>query len=490
MSNPAEFEPECAPAEFTAYDPYAMPADEIQDPPQSLGDTLRKIGPGIILAGTIVGSGELLMTTAMGAKHGFTLLWLLILSCVIKVFVQVELGRYSISSARPTLGAINELPGLKIRAHWILWCWFLMTLATFFQHGAMVGTVGQCLNLAFPSVSPAIKEALPFLAGAISNRPELPWTFLVCAVAITLLWSGSYRRIEFITTCLVVGVTLITMTAACALPMTSFPIPWSDVAAGLKFNVPGEGIAVAFAVFGITGVGATELFYYPYWCLEKGYARFTGPRDSSDAWARRARGWMRVMHFDAWISMVVFTVSTLAFYFMGATVLKPQGLAPKGTEMIAVLSRMFVDTFGEWTRIFFLIGAGAVLFKTHYIASAGNARLTTDFLSLSGALKFDTPTQRAACIHRFSVFYPILALGLFLAFGDPLAMATIGGMAQTFMLPIISGVALYFRYFRLDTRIKPNLFLDIMLWIAAVSISLVACYALYSTVLKLLSGTK
>ena len=31
-------------------------------------------------------------------------------------------------------------------------------------------------------------------------------------------------------------------------------------------------IAAAFGTFGITGVGASELFAYPYWCLEKGYA--------------------------------------------------------------------------------------------------------------------------------------------------------------------------------------------------------------------------
>jgi Mn2+/Fe2+ NRAMP family transporter len=471
----------------TEFDPYAMPSDAIQDPPVSLWEALKKIGPGIILAGTIVGSGELLVTTSLGAKHGFDFLWLILFSCVIKVFVQIELGRYAISSGRPTLGAINELGGFRFGAHWIVWCWFLMMLATIFQHGAMVGTVGQSLNLVFPSVSQTLIETLPIFADAITKRPELPWAFLTCLTAITLLWSGSYRRIEFITTCLVVGVTLITLSAACALPFTKFPIPWMDVAGGMTFKLPSSGIAVAFSVFGITGVGATELFYYPYWCLEKGYARFTGQRDDSEAWAQRAKGWMRVMHFDAWISMVVFTISTLAFYFMGATVLKPQGLDPKGSEMIEVLSRMFVDTFGDWTRVFFLIGAGAVLFKTHYIASAGNARLTTDFLSLSGVLKFDAPSQRAACIHKFSVFYPLLALTLFLFFGDPRAMVVFGGMAQAFMLPIISGVTLYFRYCKLDSRIKPNLFLDVMLWLASVSISIVAAYALWDQVSKLMS---
>ena len=48
-------------------------------------------------------------------------------------------------------------------------------------------------------------------------------------------------------------------------------------AEGLQLRLPAEGLVTAVAVFGITGVGATELFMYPYWCVEKGYARFTGP---------------------------------------------------------------------------------------------------------------------------------------------------------------------------------------------------------------------
>src|SRR5947199_232587 len=49
-------------SEDADYDSYALPPDAIQEPPTSLLTALRKIGPGIILAGTIVGSGELLLT--------------------------------------------------------------------------------------------------------------------------------------------------------------------------------------------------------------------------------------------------------------------------------------------------------------------------------------------------------------------------------------------------------------------------------------------
>src|SRR5579872_130345 len=130
-------------SEAVEYDPYALPKDAIQEPPVTLWSALRQIGPGIILAGTIVGSGELLLTTSLGAKHGFVFLWLILFSCVIKVFVQTELGRYAISSGKPTLGALNELGGPRLGAQWILWWWFVRMCTTIFQLGAMTGTVGQ-----------------------------------------------------------------------------------------------------------------------------------------------------------------------------------------------------------------------------------------------------------------------------------------------------------------------------------------------------------
>ena len=478
-------------SDATSFDPYALPASEIQEPPVSLWAALRKIGPGIILAGTIVGSGELLLTTSLGAKHGFLFLWLILFSCVVKVFVQTELGRYAISSGKPTLGAIDALPGLRLGAHWLAWWWLLMMLSTMFQLGAMTGTVGQALNLTFPSVSAGLADGLnsllPSLALAIRERPEYPWAVFTCLAAIALLWQGGYRRIEIITTTLVVGITLLTVSAALALPFTKFPIVWSDVGQGLLFRVPAEGIAVAFGVFGITGVGAAELFYYPYWCLEKGYARYAGKRDESEAWARRARGWVRVMHLDAWVSMIVFTVSTVAFYFMGAAVLHPQGLSPEKKDMIETLSRMFIDSFGGWTQLVFLIGAAAVLFKTLYLSSAGNGRLIADFLSLAKFATYREPADRARVIHRVSISIPVIALCLFLAFKEPKWMVVVGGFGQALTLPMITAATIYFRYRKLDRRLTPSLVLDICLWIAFVSITFVAAYALRDQIGKLLT---
>jgi manganese transport protein len=450
----------------------------VKQPPTTLGGILKQTGPGIVLAGTIVGSGELLLTTGMGAKHGFTFLWLVLFSCVIKVFVQIELGRYAISSGQPTLQALRNISSIRWIGLVLLIWWAIMLLFTVFQLGGMAGGVAQSVQMAYPNASSQL-FGYGGLKEYLSTRPEVPWACLTCLVTILLIFSGKYRHIEFFTTILVVGVTLVTVLAASLLFVTDYAPSWSTIAAGLTFKTPPDGIADAFAVFGITGVGATELFYYPYWCIEKGYARFVGPNDGTAEWETRAKGWIKVMHFDAWISMLVFTLSTLAFYAMGAAVLHPQGLVPKGTEMISALSEMYKGPFGNWTQTIFLIGAGTVLFKTLYLACAANSRMMVDFLGILGAIRSKTAEAKLRWVRVFCVLFPSVALVLYLIQRDPQLMVRLGGMAQAATLPMMAFATLYFRYVKLNKRLQPYWLTDVFLWIACLSILFVAVYSLF-----------
>jgi Mn2+/Fe2+ NRAMP family transporter len=411
-------------------------------------------------------------------------LWLILFSCIIKVFVQIELGRYAISSGKPTLGAINEFPGPRFGAHWLVWWWLIMLLATITQLGAMAGGVGQALHLAFPRAAPALADlcqwALPLVSDKIRERPDFPWAVLTAIAAVLLLLSGGYQRIERLTMIMIAAVTALTIVCVLALPATGYPVRLADVETGLMpdlLNLPTAAIAAAFATFGITGVGATELYAYPYWCLEKGYARFTGANANNNDWLRRARGWIRVMYLDAWVSMVVFTVATVCFYFMGATVLHRQDLHPKGAGMIDTLSRMYVPLFGSWTKLLFLVGVWVVLFKTLYVSSAANSRLTADFLNLAGFVRYPDAAARAKWIRRFCVFYPVTALIVYLWIGEPRGLVIFGGFFQGITLPVIAAVSVYLRYRKTDSRLAPSLISDVALWTALVSITVVACYA-------------
>ncbi len=207
-------------------DLYALPPDAIKEPPHTLCEAIRQIGPGLILAASIVGTGELINTTSLGAKAGFSLLWLILLSCVIKVFVQVELGRYAITHGKTTLAAFDSLPGPRLGVSWLCWLWLFMMLTTQAQIAAMEGTVGQAAHMAFPRASRPIADVRrAFLASwrpYLSSHQEHFWAALTTLAAVLLLLSGGYRRLEKITTVLVAAVTLFTVASVLILQWTRF----------------------------------------------------------------------------------------------------------------------------------------------------------------------------------------------------------------------------------------------------------------------------
>ena len=107
-------------------------------PPTSFRKRLRFLGPSLILTGSIVGSGELIITTTLGARMGFVALWLIILSCALKVIIQEEIGRYTISSGDTSLEGANRMPGPRWIVSWVVWAWMIMTALVCIQVGGIV----------------------------------------------------------------------------------------------------------------------------------------------------------------------------------------------------------------------------------------------------------------------------------------------------------------------------------------------------------------
>ena len=75
-------------------DPYIISYKTIKEPPTNFFGKLSFLGPGFILSASIVGSGELIATTVLGAKAGFAALWIIVISCLAKVAVQLEFGKH------------------------------------------------------------------------------------------------------------------------------------------------------------------------------------------------------------------------------------------------------------------------------------------------------------------------------------------------------------------------------------------------------------
>jgi Mn2+/Fe2+ NRAMP family transporter len=240
----------------------------------------------------------------------------------------------------------------------------------------------------------------------------------------------------------------------------------------MTFKLPEKGLATALAVFGITGVGATELYMYTYWCVEKGYARYTGPHEDSEAWRRRARGWVRVMNVDVIFSMIIYTVATIAFYLLGAGILHGMGQVPATSDMIPILSNIYTETLGGWAKWLFYIGAIVVLYGTIFAATAGHSRMFADFMRLQGRFEHDDMKARNRWRDIFIVVLTVIPVIMFFVFGEkPVAMVKWGGFAQAWTLPILSLGTVYLIRRYLPKEMNATPLGNALLWIGAIVIT-------------------
>lgn len=520
---------------------------DLDEPPVHWLGILSHLGPGLIIAASIVGSGELIATTITGAKAGLSLLWLIILGCVIKVFAQIEIGRFTLSSGIPTLSALNQVPGPRIqgRGNWLIWYWFVMWFCSIGQLGAIVGGVGQTLAMVQPvtqqgrlfqeiatleskrqlgkvieeveqknsaagtnpttvnNQSKEVEEPLPTEEQILAKRRSylatygdkktlsssdlasiddkalmdmrLPspiddriWAIPIAIGTSLMLIYGGYNFIQSTATIMVAIFTLVTLGNVVGLQLLpAWQIPMSQWIDGLSFGLPKgdlwKSLAMAFATIGIIGVGAAELIQYPYWCLEKGYAKRTGKYDGSDAWVRRARGWLRIMQTDIWVSMVIYTVATIGFFVLGAGILHRAGIEPQDSKLLQTLSVMYKPVLGSWAQVTFLLGAFMVLYSTFYVANASHARTFADAMSIMSLIGADEPTQ-TRWVRWLSGLFPMLCLLIYWVMPQPAWLVLLSGSAQAIMLPMLGFSALFFRYRRCLPELRPSKWFDIGLW--------------------------
>lgn len=423
---------------------------------------MRFLGPGFILSASIVGSGELIATTRLGAEAGWVTLWVILLSCLVKVAVQLEFGRHAIYSGKTTMAALNALPGPRLgRANWSVWLWLVLMIIKLLQVGGIVGGTALVLSMWFPDV------------------PLWILCYGTAMVVSLIIFRGHYHPIERISLVLIALFTVLTIICVVAVQSTPYQITGADLLSGLSLKLPPHTVVIAIGAFGITGVGGDEIMAYNYWLQEKGYAAYAGKRDDSPEWAARAKSWINVMILDALLSMVVYTVMTAAFYLLGAAILHEQGLLPEGMELVETLSVMYTDSLGPWAGSLFTAGAFVVLFSTLFGALALWTRLFADAFAQIGWLDFHDIRQRRQAIGLIAWVVPILWASLFLMVKLPAQMVIIGGVAGTGILMIVVVAVVHFRYKEAPSMLGTTRIYDLALWVSITVIVFIAVYGLW-----------
>ena len=358
------------------------------------------------------------------------------------------------------MSAFNKLPGPMFgKARWTVWAIFCLVSLKIIQLGGIVGGTAIVLHMLYSGLS------------------LITWTFIIALITGAFIFRGYYKIVEKSSLVMIVGFTIATIAAVYMLRYTTYNFSWADIREGFEFKLPRELVPVAFGAFGITGVASDEIIAYNYWCIEKGYAAYTGPRNDTREWRTRAQGWIRVMYLDAIVAMIIYTSVTAAFYLLGAAILHNRGVVPEGNDVIETLALIYTQSLGSGAKTIYLVGAFFVLFSSVFATLAAWTRLFPDIFGQLGWINFSDIRQRKTLVGILSFAFPVAWAFMFLLINMPVFMILSGGLIGSVLLFIVVFAALHFRKER--KQILPSgIFYNIFFWISVASILAVGVYGI------------
>ncbi|KUF13034.1 Nramp family divalent metal transporter [Streptomyces silvensis] len=300
----------------------------------------KYIGPGIVVAATGVGAGDLVATLIAGSNFGYTLLWAAVIGCVVKISLAEAAGRWHLSTGRTLFDGWASL------GRWTTWFFVVYVVVWGFVYGAAaMSSSGLPLQALFPDVM------------------DLKWwAILTGVVGLVFVWFNKYAVFEKVMTVLV-GVMFV-VTVYLAIRVTP---NLGDAFAGLLPVVPDEKDSILNTLGLIGGVGGTiTLAAYGYWVNAKGWTN---------------TGWMKVMRLDNRVAYITTGVFVIAMLFVGAEMLHSTNVAiASGDKGLVQLSDILEKEYGNATAKLFLVGFFATSFTSLIGVWHGVSLMFADFV--------------------------------------------------------------------------------------------------------------
>lgn len=441
--------------------PSGDPTGEYREPPRTWKGVLKYLGPSFATLAIVIGSGELIGTTATGADVGIVVLWFLLISLFVKVGIQYIIAKYAMLEDKTPHRIFDEVPG-KIFGH--SWSYWFIVIKWFFSD-----------NIQYMGVFFGAATLLHYLTG---QTISIFASTLVVLVGVTIPALREYDFVEDFSTVLVSILVLVTVAAAVLSFFSPFALSAGDIAYGLSFNIPDSGFYIIFGVIGITGVGTGEIIGYALFVNRAGYGKLAGPRDS-EGWKDRMQGWLRVLGADVGLTVILEAFVTTSFFIIGASVLANSGAYPDGAQLAVYLAGAYQDLFGPFGYWILIIGGFAALYSTIF----GKLNLLTEVWPdiLNQTERFSDLDMRRVGLFVGIVSPIVWLLGGYFT-GSIVALLFLGGFINTMALfpEIVTAMWILYKDDERDREFQFSLPAKALGWA-----SLVATFVMLAAVLVL-----
>ena len=281
-------------------------------------DLLKRIGPGLVATGIVIGPGAVTTSAMLGADYGYALIWLIIPIIFMGITFMMTTNRLAITTGLPTIHAIRKYFGPV--ASTVVGCAVFLA-CLFFTMGNISGT-GAGMNLIF---------GINWKLGSV---------IMIAVVLYCYFAKNVYSKVEkIITLCIIVMIVSFYAT----LIGVGGP-DWGEFGKGLvSFQVPEGSLATALA-FISTNAAVTSGIYATYLGKEKKWNKedlFNG-----------------VMFTDALVHVLSVVLISGSIILVGAIVLHPQGLSITAPAQLAELLVPIMGGAARFIMGFALLGAG------------------------------------------------------------------------------------------------------------------------------------
>ena len=361
----------------------------------------RIIGPGLVVAATGVGAADLVATLIAGQKFGYTLLWCVVVGCVMKIVLVEGAGRYSLATGR------TIFEGWRSLGIWTTWYFAPYIVIWGFVYGAaaMAGT----------------GLALAGLTGVLSVTW---WGIISGLIGLALVWTGRYSTFEKVLAALV-GLMFVTMVGAALLTTPNIP----ELLTGLAPRIPDGGLVNTLALAG--GVGGTiTLAAYGYWLREKGWS---------------TPSYMRVMRIDNTVAYVVTGIFVLATLIVGAELLYSTSVAiEQGDAGLVDLAVVLQDRYGQWAGKVFLVGFWAAAMSSLVGVWNGVSLMFADFMTIvRGGVSEDADARAGGKWYKAYILWLTFPPMAMLFLGKPVWLILAYGVLGAFFMPFLAVTLLW-----------------------------------------------
>lgn len=366
---------------------------------------LKLAGPGLVVAATGIGSGDVVSATVGGARYGVVLLWAIVAGAFFKFVLSEGIARWQLATGKTALeGWADHLPA------WVKWYFgAYLVIWTVFVSAALTNATG--LGIA------------NLTGGAISQ----PWgAVLHSVIGFAFVWLGGYGSFEKLMKVLV-GVMGFSILICAALTLEN---PGAAAEGLLIPTIPvGSGTYVLSLIGGVGG--SITMLSYNYWMREEGM---------------RGAGFLSYVRGDVAVAYIFTALFGISIMLIANDAFFTAGITLTNSEAVRRMADALGGLLGTFGRLAFSVGFWAAVFASLLGVWQSVPYLYADFY---GILKKLPPSERLDVVKVTSTPYRIALVFITLvpiplAFtGQPIQVIVAYTIVGSLFVPFLAATLLY-----------------------------------------------